>query len=81
MSRLDLDEVLGLIEPLLTGGERRHFTDRDLEYTRDLGLVAPDPPIRIANPIYAEVVGRSWEEKIFHRRESAGGRAIDVWGM
>ena len=25
--------------------------------------------------------GRSWDEKIFHRRESGGGAEIDVWGM
>ena len=25
--------------------------------------------------------GRSWDEKIFRRDESAGGRAITVWGM
>ena len=31
---------------------------RDLEYVRDLGLLAPDSPPRMANPIYAEVVPR-----------------------
>ncbi len=31
---------------------------RDLEYVRDLGLIASDDPLRIANPIYAEVVPR-----------------------
>ena len=35
----------------------RHHA-RDLEYVRDLGLLAPDSPPRIANPIYAEVVPR-----------------------
>ena len=43
---------------MLSGGDRRAFTDRDLEYLRDLGLVARDRPVRIANPIYAEVVPR-----------------------
>ena len=47
-----------VVEPLLSGGEVRHFADRDLEYVRDLGLVAQDRPPRIANPIYAEVVPR-----------------------
>ena len=46
------------MEPLLSGGEQRRFTDRDLEYARDLGLVAMEAPIRIANPLYAEVVPR-----------------------
>ncbi len=29
-----------------------------MEYVRDLGLVAHDDPVRIANPIYGEVVPR-----------------------
>ena len=49
--------VRRVIEPLLGGGGGRH-SDHDREYVRDLGLVAPDPPLRIANPIYAEVVPR-----------------------
>ncbi len=56
--KLKEDRVRRVVEPLLTGGEERHFIDRDLEYVRDLGLVAQDPPLRIANPIYAEVVPR-----------------------
>ena len=52
------DRVRRVVEPLLSGAETRRFTDRDLEYTRDLGLVARDLPYRIANPIYAEVVPR-----------------------
>ena len=31
---------------------------RDIEYVRDLGLIARDAPLRIANPVYAEVVPR-----------------------
>ena len=34
------------------------YSDHDLEYARDLGLVAPDDPVRVANPIYAEVIPR-----------------------
>jgi len=30
----------------------------DLQYVRDLGLVAPDNPVRVANPIYREVIAR-----------------------
>ena len=57
--KLQEARVRRVVEPLLSGGdEERHFTDRDLEYVRDLGLVARDRPIRIANPIYAEVVPR-----------------------
>lgn len=56
--KLKEDRVRRVVEPLLSGGEERHFTDRDLEYVQDLGLVAQDLPYRIANPIYAEVVPR-----------------------
>ena len=56
--KLKEDRVRRVVEPLLSGSEKRHFTDRDVEYVRDLGLVAQDPPYRIANPLYAEVVPR-----------------------
>ena len=49
--------VRRVIEPLLGGGGAE-YGDRDREYVRDLGLVAPDPPLRFANPIYGEVVPR-----------------------
>ena len=49
--------VRRVIEPLLSGGDGRH-SDRDVEYVRDLGLVAESPPLRIANPIYGEVLPR-----------------------
>ena len=56
--KLKEERVRRVVEPLLSGGEQRRFTDRDLEYARDLGLVAMEAPIRIANPLYAEVVPR-----------------------
>ena len=56
--KLREERVRRVIEPLLSGGDRREFAARDLEYVRDLGLVASGTPIRIANPIYAEVVPR-----------------------
>ena len=56
--KLKEERVRRVVEPLLSGGAVRHFADRDLEYVRDLGLVAQDLPYRIANPIYAEVVPR-----------------------
>ena len=55
--KLEEDRVRRVIEPLLSGGDVRH-DGRDLEYARDLGLIAPDSPPRMANPIYAEVVPR-----------------------
>ena len=56
--KLREERVRRVIEPLLSGGDRREFAARDLEYVRDLGLVASGTPTRIANPIYAEVVPR-----------------------
>ena len=50
--------VWRVIEPLLTGARKSTYTERDVEYVRDLGLIARDPPVRMANPIYAEVVPR-----------------------
>jgi len=48
--KLPEDRVQRVVEPLLSGDDEREFS------ARDLGLVAADPPLRIANPIYAEVV-------------------------
>ena len=56
--KLQEDRVQRVVEPLLSGGDEREFSARDIEYIRDLGLIAKDPPLRIANPIYAEVVPR-----------------------
>ena len=55
--KLEEARVRRVVEPLLSGGEVQHHA-RDLEYVRDLGLLAPDSPPRMANPIYAEVVPR-----------------------
>ena len=56
--KLREDRVRRVVEPLLSGGHEWAFSDRDLEYVRDLGLIARDAPPRIANPIYAEIVPR-----------------------
>ena len=62
--KLREDRVRRVIEPLLSGdaqhGEpsKNLERQRDLEYVRDLGLIARDDPPRLANPIYAEVVPR-----------------------
>ena len=50
--------VRRVVEPLLSGGDERPFSAHDLEYVRDLGLIARDVPPRIANPVYAEIVPR-----------------------
>ena len=55
--KLEEERVRRVVEPILSGGNVQH-DGRDLEYVRDLGLLAPDSPPRIANPIYREVVPR-----------------------
>ena len=49
-----------VIEPILAGADEIRCSEEDLAYVLDLGLVARDPdgPLRIANPVYAEVVPR-----------------------
>ena len=56
--KLREERVRRVVEPLLSGADERTFSARDLEYVRDLGLIAADGSLRIANPIYAEVVPR-----------------------
>ena len=47
-----------VILPMLAGSADWDYSLRDLEYVRDLGLVAAKGEVRMANPIYAEVVPR-----------------------
>ncbi len=56
--KLGEERVRRVVEPMLSGADERRATNRDIEYVRDLGLIARDAPVRIANPIYAEVVPR-----------------------
>lgn len=59
LARLQEDRVRRVLEPVLAGelAGGRTF-DADFEYVVDLGLVAPGLPVRIANPIYREIVVR-----------------------
>ena len=65
--------VRRVIEPLLVGGDGFESTADDIEYVQDLGLIALDPPLRIANPIYAEVVPRqlTWSTQLKIRDDPA----------
>ena len=49
--------VRRVVGPILSGGAA-YYQASDLEYVRDIGLVGPDAPPRIANPIYQEAVPR-----------------------
>ena len=59
-NKLREERVRRVIEPILAGADEIGCSEEDLAYVLDLGLVARDPdgPLRIANPIYAEVVPR-----------------------
>ena len=62
--KLEEERVRRVIEPLLSDAEEPGCGvsdigfQRDVDYVRDLGLIAPGKGIRMANPIYAEVVPR-----------------------
>ena len=58
--KLREERVRRVIEPILAGADEQSWSEEDLLYLRDLGLIAQDrgSPPRIANPIYAEVVPR-----------------------
>ncbi len=51
------ERVRRVVEPLIMGSESRAVAD-DIDYTRDLGLIARDAPVRVANPIYSEMMQR-----------------------
>ena len=57
--KLHESRVRRIIEPLIAGGLLGADPyDDDFAYTADLGLVSPSPPVRVANPIYREVIVR-----------------------
>ena len=58
--KLQEERVHRVIAPLLSGADTPPTALRpdDLQYVRDLGLAARDDPVRIANPIYREVIPR-----------------------
>ena len=57
--KLQEERVRRVIEPLLSGADAAEsIRPDDLQYVRDLGLVARDRPLRVANPIYREVIPR-----------------------
>ena len=62
--KLREDRVHRVIEPLLSGASVDDSTERDVEYARDLGLIARDDPVRVANPIYREVIPRELTRRV-----------------
>jgi hypothetical protein len=60
-SKLYEPRVRRFIEPLIAGTSLANDEtfDDDLRYVRDLGLIARTPPVRVANPVYREVIART----------------------
>ena len=87
--KLREERVRRVIEPILGGANEQAWSEDDLLYLRDLGLIAQDAggAPRIANPIYAEVVPRHLNAAVQaglpHQRAwfvNADG-ALDVQGL
>jgi hypothetical protein len=60
VARLMEPRIRRVVEPILASsmvGDGDIYND-DISYLRDLGLIAPNKPLRIANPIYKEVIVR-----------------------
>lgn len=59
VARLHEPRIRRVLEPVLAGtlSAGDAYQD-DLQYARDLGLCAPGNPVRVANPIYHEVIAR-----------------------
>ena len=87
--KLREDRVRRVVMPMLAGSSDWDYTKRDLEYVRDLGLVATEGPVRIANPIYAEVVPRELTDSLQSGLEGqidpewyvGEDRSLDVAGL
>lgn len=59
LARLTEPRVRRIIEPLIAGDSMGgDDLEDDAKYCRDLGLLAPKNPVRVANPIYREVIVR-----------------------
>jgi len=59
VARLGEPRVRRVIEPLIAGAAITGDTyNDDVAYVRDLGLLSVGPPLRVANPIYREVIVR-----------------------
>jgi hypothetical protein len=60
VDKLHEERVRRVIEPIVAGTTVTMSTyNDDLMYVRDLGLIIASPNVRIANPIYAEIIPRS----------------------
>ena len=79
--KLSQERVRRVIEPLLSSGDRLKGTARDLNYVQELGLIARDPPLRIANPVYAELIPRELTSAIQVGLVQEQAWYVDTGGM
>lgn len=57
--KLKEERVVRVIEPILTGGKQpENVPEDDIWYVEDLGLITTKGQLRIANPIYQEIIPR-----------------------
>jgi hypothetical protein len=77
-ARLHEPRVQRFIEPLLVGSTvvtDPAFND-DLRYVRDLGLIAPNAPVRVANPVYREIIARDLASAIAEQVPESPSRFV-----
>ncbi|XXY21740.1 AAA family ATPase [Sorangium sp. So ce216] len=78
VSKLAEPRVRRVLEPMLAGtyeGGGDTYDD-DASYVRDLGLVAQDKPLRVANPIYREVIARVLSSSAEERLDAPPARFL-----
>ena len=79
--RLKEARVRRVLDPILAGADTPpNFAADDLRYVRDLGLIATEPTIRIANPIYGEVIPRLLAEEVRGRVDLDSARFVRADG-
>ena len=77
-ARLHEPRIQRFVEPLLAGSSVINdpaFND-DLRYVRDLGLIAQDKPVRVANPVYREIIARDLAAAIAEQVTDSPARFI-----
>ena len=81
VARLTENRVKNVIAPLIAGSMVSGATyDDDVAYARDIGLIAPDSPVRIANPIYREIIVRVLASAAEDNVQVSAGRFVRADG-